>query len=882
MNEQSQETNRRILIIDDNQAIHDDFRKILAPLDAGRSAELDASEAELFGEPVPQASRVVFELDSAYQGQEAVAMLEKSLAEGRPYAMAFVDVRMPPGWDGVETTRRMLELDPRLQIVICTAYADYSWDDIFASIGERDGLLILKKPFDTIEALQLAYAFTEKWRLHRESQSKMQDLEARVEERTAEIRRANQALRESEERFSRAFEYAAAGMALVAPDGRWLKVNRALCELFGYSAEEFDREVWELIVDPAHSDNDVEGRRRLLEGKAPVYHVQKRCRDRSGRTVWVMLSVALVREGDEPLYFIWQLQDITKRKLAEQQLSLEYSVSRVMAESVGEDQVGPKIIEVLCQEFDWNAGVLWQVTQRSDALRRTAAWPEPDLSGDGFAGKGAGVSFSGAEGIPTQVWSSGEAVWAPDLSAAGDSEDVAVALESGFRAAFAFPVMIENRVAGAIVLYSREHRELDEDLRRILVVLGGQLGQFFQRRALEDKLFQTEKLKTVGKLAGGVAHEFNSVLTAIIGRSEMILTDLAEDSRPYSNAIEIRKAAERAAVLTRQLLAYGRKQFLRLERLDLNRVIVDMGGILGPLLGSHIDIRLNPGAELAKVEADVGQIEEVIMNLALNAGDAMPGGGKLTLETANVSLDADSIGRDEDLKPGSYVMLAVSDTGIGMTPEVRERGFEPFFTTKEVGKGSGLGLATCYGIVKQSGGQITLYSEPGRGTTVKIYLPKAPAPASAEKGADAAVSAVVSLPRGKESILLVEDDPGLRDMAAALLRRLGYSVVTATNGADALALSRESEAGQFDLLFTDVVMPEVDGVKLAERIRGSHPSVRILFTSAYTERAIDHRGLVATGADILEKPFTPSALARKVREVLERASPTDPREANQK
>ncbi len=873
MTDQGQENNRRILIIDDNRAIHDDFRKILSPDDAESSAALDVSEAKLFGEPEPQVRKVAFQLDSAYQGQEGVAMVEKALSEGRPYSMAFVDVRMPPGWDGVETTSRMLQIDPRIQIVICTAYADYSWDDMFARIGNRDGLVILKKPFDTVEALQLAFAFTEKWRLHAEAQARMQDLEARVDERTREIQRANLALRESEERFSRAFEYAAAGMALVAPDGSWLKVNRALCDLFGYSAEEFNQDLWERIVDSSCRDNDVDHRRKLLAGEVPVYHVQKRCSDRHGRTVWVVLSVSLVRERDEPRYFIWQLQDITKRKRAEQQLSLEYAISRVLAESVGEDLVGPKLLEVLCLECEWDAGVLWRVTQRSDALRRTAVWPESP-EGNALEADEFELIAAGSDGIPGQVWSSVEPTWVPDLSVAGESKDLVAAHRAGYTAAFAFPILIGSRVAGVVSLYGRNARELDEDLKRILVVLGGQLGQFFQRIALEDKLFQAEKLKTVGKLAGGVAHEFNSILTAIIGRSEMMLAEVSEGSRAQVQGIEIRNAAERAAVLTRQLLAYGRKQFLRVERLDMNQVILGMEGMLGHLLGAQIDIRLQPGGDLAKVEADAGQIEEVIVNLALNSADAMPNGGKLTLQTSNETIQEDAIGREEDLKAGAYVMLAVSDTGIGMTSEVHQRVFEPFFTTKAVGKGSGLGLATCYGIVKQSGGHITIYSEPDRGTTVKIYLPQAPEASRAEvKRKTDGEDSMVELPRGKETILLVEDDRGLREMAEALLRRLGYTVVCASNGAKALALVKTGGNGGIDLLFTDIVMPEMDGLKLAENFRNVCPSIRVLFTSAYTGKAINHQGLVQAGAELLEKPFTPSALARKVRQVLDRPSP---------
>jgi two-component system cell cycle sensor histidine kinase/response regulator CckA len=386
------------------------------------------------------------------------------------------------------------------------------------------------------------------------------------------------------------------------------------------------------------------------------------------------------------------------------------------------------------------------------------------------------------------------------------------------------------------------------------------------RKRLEAHLFQSQKMETVGKLAGGIAHEFNSILTAIIGQSELLLGDLPAGSPLAKNATEISKAADRAAMLTRQLLAYGRKQFLRPEVLNLNQVITSMDGVLGHLMGGEmVDVNIIPTADLHLVKADTGQIEQVIMNLAMNARDAMLNGGKLTLETANVSFDRDSVGRYPELKPGGYVMLAITDTGRGMSEEVKARLFEPFFTTKDVGQGTGLGLSTCYGIIKQSGGHISVYSEPGRGTTFKIYLPQV------EPQTKIPIERLNSpdLPRGTETILLVEDDPTLREMAATLLRRLGYTVLTAANGIEALNLKQERSTGHIDLLFTDVVMPHMSGKELSDRVRALYPHTRILFTSAYTENAIVHQGVLDKGVVLLQKPFTPSALALKVREALD-------------
>jgi signal transduction histidine kinase/CheY-like chemotaxis protein len=393
-----------------------------------------------------------------------------------------------------------------------------------------------------------------------------------------------------------------------------------------------------------------------------------------------------------------------------------------------------------------------------------------------------------------------------------------------------------------------------------------------ERKRLEAQLFQSQKLETVGKLAGGVAHEFNSILTAIIGQSELLLGDLPAGSPLAQNATEISQAAGRAATLTRQLLAYGRKQFLQPETLDLNQVITSMEGMFRHLMGGDVDVRIVLAEGLRAVKADAGQIEQVIMNLAMNARDAMPNGGKLTLETANVSFDQERVGRDPELKPGDYVMLAITDTGTGMSAEVKARAFEPFFTTKGVGQGTGLGLSTCYGIIKQSGGHISVYSEPGQGTTFKIYLPQV------EPQAKIPLQRLDSpdLPRGTETILLVEDDPALREMAATLLRRLGYTVLAAANGIEALSLKPQRDSGPIDLLFTDVVMPHMSGKELSERVRALYPHTRTLFTSGYTENAIVHQGVLNPGVTLLQKPFTPSALALKLREVLDQPNAPKP------
>lgn len=512
-------------------------------------------------------------------------------------------------------------------------------------------------------------------------------------------KRAEAALRSSEERFADAFDHASIGMALVSPEGRWLRVNQSLCAMVGYAEDEMLDLTFQEMTHPEDLEQDLAQVRQMLSGELRTYEMEKRYFHKKGHILKVLLSVSLVRDAHgQPLHFISQIQDIT------------------------------------------------------------------------------------------------------------------------------------------------------------------------ERRRLEAQLFQSQKMETVGKLAGGVAHEFNSIMTAIIGQSELLLSELAPRHPHASHVTEIRKAADRAAILTRQLLAYSRKQILRPETLDLNKVLAGMDGMLRHLMGAEIDLRIVPFVSLQPVRADAGQVEQVVLNMAINAREAMPNGGKLTLETCNISFDEKSVGRHPDLKPGEYVMLAITDTGAGMSPEVKARAFEPFFSTKSVGQGTGLGLATCYGIVKQSGGHISVYSEPQRGTTFKVYLPQIKIGTTTTR---VPVRRPSDLPGGKETILLVEDDPSLREMAADLLRRLGYTVLTASNGLMALSLVEQRGTEPVDLLFSDMVMPHLSGKELADRLLELHPHTKVLFTSAYTEHAIVHQGVLNPGVALLQKPFTPAALARKMREVLD-------------
>jgi CheY-like chemotaxis protein len=377
-------------------------------------------------------------------------------------------------------------------------------------------------------------------------------------------------------------------------------------------------------------------------------------------------------------------------------------------------------------------------------------------------------------------------------------------------------------------------------------------------------LRQSQKLEAIGQLAGGVAHDFNNLLTAINGYSSLALQRL-DDNHPIRSYLEeVKKAGDRAANLTRQLLAFGRKQMLQPLALNLNDVVADMSKMLRRLIGEDIQFTAKFDPELMRIKADPGQIEQVLVNLVVNARDAMPQGGQLTIETANIEVDREYAGKHFGAPPGSYVMLAVSDTGVGMDEDTKARIFEPFFTTKEKGKGTGLGLSTVYGIIKQSGGNIWVYSEPGRGSSFKVYLQQFEAATGATE--KATVEPVAQ--GGSETILLVEDEDVVRGLARKILEQSGYRVLDARNGTEAIRISRE-HAEAIQLLLTDVVMPEISGKEIAERLTVLRPTIRVLYMSGYTDEAIVHHGVIDANVEFIQKPFTPMALVRKVRAVLD-------------
>jgi signal transduction histidine kinase len=577
--------NNRILIVDDNPSIHDDFRKVLGRT-SERQNDLASAEADLFGDEIASPVSAKFEIDSAYQGQEALEKVQKSLTVARPYAMAFVDVRMPPGWDGVETITKIWRIYPELQVVVCTAYSDYSWEEMIRKLGASDNLVILKKPFDNVEVLQLACTFCHKWELNRSAHLKLDELGQMVAQRTRELEKANQDLR----------------------------------------------------------------------------------------------------------------------------------------------------------------------------------------------------------------------------------------------------------------------REIQERLQA------------------ERQLRHAQKMEAVGQLAAGVAHDFNNILTVVHGHSSMLLMRLGEEGPHARSLFEIRHSAERAANVVRQLLMFSRKQILQFRNVDPGDVIRSVSGMLRQLVGEHVMLETKCEKRLPPVFADRGMIEQVVVNLTLNARDAMPRGGQITISCTAVTLTAERVKPDSDGRPGQFVRLDVSDTGCGIDAEGLTHLFEPFYTTKEAGKGTGLGLATVFGIVKQHQGWIEVESEVNRGTLFSLYFP-------VSSQAVLKPSDPQELPKqtsGTETILLAEDEPSLREMVQEVLKLQGYRVLTAASGPEALEVWHGEER-PIDLLLTDMVMPGgMMGTDVAAELRRVNPGLKVIFTTGYSPGVVGTAHSLEEGVNFLPKPYSPTQLAGIVRQSLDK------------
>ncbi len=641
-----------------------------------------------------------------------------------------------------------------------------------------------------------------------------------VQHDVTDRKRSEEALRQSEQRFSRAFHASPIPTTISeVATGRVVDVNEQFLRVFGYSREEvIGKTSLELDLWADRASRDRAAARVRKEGS--IRDQLTRIRTRSGDVREVVGSAVPVDLAGVAC-MLWTFLDVTERRQAEAGMRKSEERFRKLFDS---DAIGIAIADLSGNTLEAN-----------DACLAMLGYTREDLE----AGRIRWNELTPAEHIPR------------------DRE-----------------VIEELRRTGAAVPWEKEL--LRKDGTRVPVLIGiamleasqgsclAYVVDLTERRRLEEQFRQAQKMEAVGQLAGGIAHDFNNLLTAILGYSDLLGEKAAPGSEESENVEQIRKAGERAASLTRQLLAFSRQQVLERRVLDLNHLIRNLEKMLRRLIGEDIELSATLDPALRRVHADAGQLEQVILNLAVNSRDAMPSGGKLTIETANVELDEAYARRHATVRPGPYVMIAVSDTGTGMDARTISHVFEPFFTTKELGKGTGLGLATVYGIVKQSGGYIWVYSEPGKGTSFKIYLPPVEEGAVEEHPSVADPSAL----QGSETVLLVEDEESVRSLARTILEGYGYTVLEAGSGEKALEIVR-AHGRPIHLVLTDVVMPAMSGTELVSRLEALKPGIRSLYMSGYTDDAVVRHGLLEKARVFLQKPFTPAILARKVRDALE-------------
>jgi PAS domain S-box-containing protein len=696
-----------------------------------------------------------------------------------------------------------------------------------------------------------------------------------AQQESAWAKAAEAALLQSQERNRAIVDTALDGVITIDSTGIVTDWNAQATAIFGWSREEaLGRALSETIIPERDRQAHEQGIREFLRTGAGAIlnrRIEIVAQHRDGRELPVELAVSPAKIGDAYIFSAF-IRDITDRRRAERRLASQYAVTRVLSEATTLEETVPKIIQAIGESLEWDLGVFWRVDKATGMLRCLDQWKAPSVQADPFTLDTWQRLFTRGEGLPGRIWASGKSAWVTDVTVDGNFPRGAQARQVGFHGAFGWPIRVGSEIEGVIEFFSRQVRQPDDELLKMVEDIGLKIGQFGERartegvlRETEAQLRQAQKMEAVGRLAGGMAHDFNNLLTVIRGYSELLLGRLGTTDDMRKDMEEVKKAADRASGLTRQLLAFSRRQFIAAKVLDLNALVANMDGMLRRLIGEDlVDLNAELDASTGAIKADPGQVEQVIMNLVVNARDAMPKGGRLTIETTNVTIGNEASLDAVGVAPGSYVMLAVRDNGHGMDAETRSHLFEPFFTTKEKGKGTGLGLSTVYGIVKQSGGSIIVESAPDRGTTFRIYFPRVeqevPGPTGAVEAIDPA--------RGRETILLVEDEPAVRGLVHETLRLHGYRVLEARHGIEAL-LTSAKYAEPIHLLLTDVVMPQMSGPEVAEKILTVRPGIKVLYMSGYPDHPVFDQGGVSRQTGFLPKPFSPHVLAQKVREVLD-------------
>lgn len=682
--------NHRVLIVDDNESIHEDFRKTFALLGQNKSDFGNRAEFILSGTTAPSEEKLAqqYELDFAHQGEEALAKVQSSLTKDHHYSLAFVDVRMPPGWDGIKTIEEIWKVDPRIEVVICTAYSDQSWDDIQARLGLSDKLLILKKPFETVEILQHTVACCRKWDLEREHELQIKVL---MEEATWEKTRAEAIVLNSPD-------------SIIIVDEKLMMtyLNRPLN--FAHAKVEIGQKISD-IFGPDHAE---------------------------------------------------QINEVAKRIFNN----------------------GPS------EHFD----LTWEL-------------------------KGSVV----------------------------DAYRVRVG-----------PIRANNHITALVFVIT--------DIR--------------ESKTLESQFLRAQRIESVGRLAGGLAHDFNNLLTVQLAVTSMLMEDTKLDDEVKKSIGMIKEMAERAAGITSQLLSFSNNQPIIREQILLKDFLDHIQELATKSIGESVKLSIKIADPLLSIEGSKRQLEQVLFNLVLSARDSMASGGVLLIEASTVTLDKPIVGDRDTIEPGKYTVLSVSDTGEGMPKGVIDQIFDPFFTTKEFGKGSGMGLSMVHGIMKAHCGYVHVYSEPGLGTTFRLFFPDALSLPAIESKKPTGIDHARLF--GSERILLVEDNENIRDCLRDNLKSFGYDVQVAKNGADALQTlaNTEKNGDKIEVIVSDIVMPEMNGPDFIDVVRKNDPDVKVIFISGYSNESLERLGNPngqSKEAVFIQKPFLVDELIAKIRELLREA-----------
>jgi PAS domain S-box-containing protein len=746
---------------------------------------------------------------------------EAALA-GEPFDLIISDYNLP-GYDGVAALKQAQKIQPDVPVILISGTVGEDEAVKCLHIGATDYLLK-----ERLERLVPAV------------QRAIQEAHTRLERRQADA-----AVREERDRAQRYLDMPEVILLALDSSGRITLPNRYACSVLGWAAHELIGRDWiATCIPPGIREALTKRFHNLIAGDLSAI-AENAVLTRSGEERLIEWRNTLLR--DDAGHVIGTFSsgtDITERRRAE--IALRKTTADLLERTNALEQHATAL-RGSEERTNYALGAARMGVWEVDLLTQQFTWSETMAPVFGLTREQAPTSLDGFLAL----------IHPDDRRLVENALTEAARLRTDFKEEFRvlWPDGTSHWIAGQ----ARMLRHADDEPAHWLGI-GTDISD---RKSLEAQFRQAQKMEAVGQLAGGVAHDFNNLLTAILGYSNFVIDTFGPQDRRRADLEEVIKAGQRAAALTRQLLAFSRRQVLQPSAVDLNGLVTGMRQMLSRLIGEHVDLVPILAPDLGAVRADPGQLEQVLMNLVVNARDAMPSGGRLAIETANVELD-ESFMQDVVIHPGSYVMLAVSDSGIGMDEATKQQLFEPFFTTKDPGKGTGLGLATVYGIVKQSGGYIWVFSEPGKGATFKVYLPRASGDIEVEKSTVSEEMAV-----GTETVLIVEDEEAVRLLTRRILEEAGYRVFDAANPEQAEALFAQNR-NLFNLLVTDVIMPGSSGPKLFERLAQLRPDLKVLYVSGYTDDTIVHQGQLDPGVALLQKPFTADALNRRIREVLDR------------